>query len=55
LLDVGTGKTTLEDFIEIIEKKDRTCAGASVKAKGLFLTKVEYPQSILKNYNVDGK
>lgn len=55
LLDVGTGRTTLEDFIEIIEKKDRTCAGASVKAKGLFLTKVKYPQSILKNYNVDGK
>jgi tRNA pseudouridine38-40 synthase len=53
LLDIGTGKTTLDDFIKIIENKDRTCAGASVKAKGLFLTKVNYPESILKNCNVD--
>ena len=52
LLDVGIGKTTLDDFIKIIENKDRTIAGASVKAKGLFLTEVIYPKSILKNYNV---
>jgi len=49
LLDVGNGKKTLEDFIEIIENKDRTCAGASVKAKGLFLSKVKYPENILNN------
>ena len=53
LLDVGKGKTTLIDFVEIIENKDRTRAGASVKAKGLFLTEVKYPESILKNCNVD--
>ena len=44
---------TLKISIKIIENKDRTCAGASVKAKGLFLTKVIYPESILKNCNVD--
>ena len=55
LLDVGNGKTTVGNFREIIENKDRTCAGASVKAKGLFLSKVEYPERILKNYNVEGK
>lgn len=55
LLDVGIGKTTLEDFKKIIENKDRTSAGASVKAKGLFLTKVNYPKSIMKNCNVSGK
>jgi tRNA pseudouridine38-40 synthase len=55
LLDVGNGKTTLDDFKEIIENKDRTLAGASVKAKGLFLSKVEYPERILKNCNVDRK
>jgi len=49
LIDVGIGKTTLDDFKKIIENKDRTNAGASVKAKGLFLTKVNYPDSILKN------
>ena len=53
LLDVGNGKTTLIDFVEIIENKDRTLAGASVKAKGLFLTEVKYPENILKNCNVD--
>ena len=52
LLDVGTGRTTLDEFIKIIEKKDRTYAGASVKAKGLFLTKVNYPETIMKNCNV---
>lgn len=55
LLDVGIGKTTIEGFKKIIENKDRRNAGASVKAKGLFLTRVNYPKSILKNCNVSGK
>lgn len=43
LLDVGTGKTSIEEFIKIIEAKDRNKAGDSVDGRGLFLTKVEYP------------
>jgi len=52
LLDVGIGKTTFDGFVKIIENKDRTNAGASVKAKGLFLTEVKYPENILKNSDV---
>jgi len=43
LIDVGLGKISLEDFRMIIEKKDRSCAGASVAAKGLFLVGIGYP------------
>ena len=43
LTEIGSGKKELEDFIKIIESKDRNKAGASAPAHGLFLTKVEYP------------
>lgn len=46
LLNVGKGKIALQDFREIIEKKDRSAAGLSVPACGLYLTNVTYP----KNY-----
>ena len=42
LLEVGLGKITIKEFRKIIESKDRTKAGASAKAKGLFLTKITY-------------
>ena len=42
LLDVGRGKLTIEEFVEILEKKDRRCAGTSVPAHALFLEKVRY-------------
>lgn len=42
LLDIGLGKKSFEDFRMIIESKNRSKAGVSVPAKGLFLTKVEY-------------
>jgi len=48
LLDVGHGKITIEEFKEIINSKDRTKAGASAPAHGLFLTRVEYPETIYK-------
>ncbi|RUA09703.1 MAG: tRNA pseudouridine(38-40) synthase TruA [Flavobacteriia bacterium] len=48
LLNVGMGKTGPEEFKKIIESKERSNAGASVKAKGLFLTKVVYPFEIIK-------
>ncbi len=49
LIEVGLGKKSKQDVINIIESQDRTKAGVSVPAQGLFLTKVEYPESILKN------
>ncbi|GHC55718.1 tRNA pseudouridine(38-40) synthase TruA [Ulvibacter litoralis] len=48
LLDVGFQKTTLDEFRTIIEGKNRVNAGASAPAKGLFLTKVLYPEEIFK-------
>ncbi len=43
MINIGLGKTTLEQFKEIIENKNRSKAGFSVPAHGLFLEKVEYP------------
>ncbi len=46
LVEVGKGKTSLDEFIEIIEKKDRKFAAASAPAHGLFLTHVAYPKDL---------
>jgi tRNA pseudouridine38-40 synthase len=46
MADIGMGKKSLEEFIWIIESKDRCNAGKSAPAKGLFLTSIEYPDSI---------
>ncbi len=48
LLDVGKGKLSLEDVKAIIKSRNRSEAGVSVPAKGLYLVRVEYPESILK-------
>ncbi|NBU81510.1 MAG: tRNA pseudouridine(38-40) synthase TruA [Flavobacteriaceae bacterium] len=42
MLNIGTGKISLADFEKIIESKDRSQAGFSVPAHGLYLTKIEY-------------
>ena len=42
LLDVGLGKLLVSDFRQIIESKNRSNAGLSVPAKGLFLTNIKY-------------
>ncbi|MDD4425587.1 MAG: tRNA pseudouridine(38-40) synthase TruA, partial [Mariniphaga sp.] len=44
LLDVGKGKLSAVDFRKIIEVKNRSAAGASVPAHGLFLTDIRYPE-----------
>ncbi|PZW38802.1 tRNA pseudouridine38-40 synthase [Mesonia algae] len=50
LLEIGVGKRNIEDLHYVIQSKNRSLAGKSVDAKGLFLTQVEYPNSIyLKN------
>lgn len=46
LLDVGRGKLNIEQFKEIIEKKDRKYASASAIAKGLILENIKYPKNI---------
>ena len=49
LIDVGTGKTSLEEFKKIIASEDRRNAGPSAPAQGLFLTKVSYPKKVFIN------
>ena len=48
LLEVGKHKMSVAEFAAVIESRDRAKAGASVKARGLFLTKVDYPKEIFK-------
>lgn len=42
MVDIGLGKITTTDFRKIIESKNRSQAGFSVPAQGLYLTKIEY-------------
>jgi tRNA pseudouridine38-40 synthase len=49
LIDVGVGNKNLEDVRIILKGKDRSLAGASVPAKGLYLTKIVYPETIKGN------
>jgi tRNA pseudouridine38-40 synthase len=46
LLDVGTGKTTLEEFEKIIKSRDRKKAGANVPPYGLYLAAVRYDETV---------
>jgi tRNA pseudouridine38-40 synthase len=46
MLDVGTGKTSIQEFQNIIESRDRRRAGSNVPAHGLYLAKVKYPRNI---------
>lgn len=48
LLEVGLNKIAPEAIREIIKSKDRSRAGVSVPAKGLYLTKVLYPEKVTK-------
>lgn len=47
LLEVGLGKMTEEEFVKVIESKDRSQAGKSVPAHGLYLLEVSYPKDVL--------
>ena len=42
LVDVGKGKTSLEEFEEIFQARDRRQAGMTAPAEGLFLVEVRY-------------
>ncbi len=42
LVDVGRGRMSIEEFRDVIHSRDRSRAGASAPAQGLFLTGVQY-------------
>lgn len=46
LLEVGKGRMAPEGIKEIIGSRDRSRAGVSVPAKGLYLTEITYPEGI---------
>ena len=52
LFDVGLGKTSLEEFQNILDSKSREMAGASAPAHGLYLSKIIYPKSIFYSHKV---
>lgn len=47
LLGAGMGKISGEDFRKILESKNRSEAGASVPAHGLYLDNITYPFTVL--------
>ncbi len=48
LLEVGSGKLSIEDFRKIIEGRNRGEASASAPAQGLFLTRILYPAKVFE-------
>ncbi len=46
LINIGLGKVEVEQLHEIIKSKSRSEAGFSVPAHGLYLTDVNYPETI---------
>ena len=51
LLDVGVGKSSIGAVQHILDSQDRTTAGSSAPAHGLFLTNISYPNTI---FDLDG-
>lgn len=46
MIEAGRSRISPEDFERILESRNRSSAGMSAPAKGLFLTSVEYPEEI---------
>jgi tRNA pseudouridine38-40 synthase len=46
LLEIGQGKREVSWIQEVLDSRNRSAAGASVAAKGLYLTRVNYPDDI---------
>ena len=49
MIEIGLGKLKVDDLHSIIRSKNRSNAGYSVPAHGLYLTKIEYPKEIKIN------
>ena len=54
MLRVGRGVISVNDFKDIIESKDCSKADFSVPPQGLFLTAVNYPETLWKDENGNG-
>ena len=50
LLNIGSGKETVQGFRNIIEAQNRNKAGQSVPPQGLYLTDIKYPNRIHESY-----
>ena len=46
LLDIGHAKQEPGDLLEILQARNRSSAGRAVSADGLYLCKINYPESI---------
>lgn len=46
MINIGLGKIQVKDLITIIGSKNRSEAGYSVPAHGLYLTQITYPESL---------
>lgn len=46
LVEIGQGKREVEDMKRVIESRDRKMAGPSVKAEGLYLSQIRYPDNL---------
>ena len=51
LIEIGQGKRTLDSLHKTLRSKDRSQAGYSVPAHALFLTDIEYPKTLFKQYD----
>lgn len=51
LIEIGQGKRTLDSLYKTLRSKDRSQAGYSVPAHALFLTAIEYPKTLFKQYD----
>ncbi|MEJ6791848.1 MAG: tRNA pseudouridine(38-40) synthase TruA [Lacinutrix sp.] len=50
LINIGIGKIEVETLHDIIKSKNRSEAGFSVPAHALYLTAIEYPETIKLNF-----
>lgn len=48
MIEIGKGSCPPEQIAAIIEARNRSAAGESVPAQGLFLTKITYPPTVFK-------
>jgi len=46
MMEVGKGKKTVEEFVAVLNGKDRKKAGENAPACGLYLLEVGYPQEV---------
>ena len=47
MIEVGRGRVSLSEFEAILEAKDRSSAGFSAPAHGLYLIEIGYPEGLL--------